>query len=443
MCLGESTTAGQYPSLLEDILNQRSTGKPFSVIDKGAPSIKTSIILAQLESNLKAYAPDMVVVMMGINDRGGHIPYESVSVSRAALFLRCLKTYNLIRLLGLHIMAKVGGWKAIMWHPKNERAYIEQAILYSKEGKFLQAEASFKKAIELNPKNDRTYFELGWLYRYQNQVFQFDALSGPQKQRRSLLAEDSFKKAIALNPQSERVYMELGALYASRHQLSQAEESFKKAVEVAPRSHTTHLTLGLFYMWHDKFPQAEASFRKAIELNPQDERSCVELGLLYKKEGRFPEAEELLRRAIELKPGNDRAYGALVALYEETARPVLAKEYAAKVNRIRTGYYTPATVDNYRQLKGILDARKIRLVCVQYPMRSVEPLRNIFPDNGKGIIFVDNEKLFKDAVRREGSGAYFKDMFAGDFGHCTNKGNRLLAENIADAILKKALADER
>jgi hypothetical protein len=28
-------------------------------------------------------------------------------------------------------------------------------------------------------------------------------------------------------------------------------------------------------------------------------------------------------------------------------------------------------------------------------------------------------------------------MFAGDFGHCTDKGNRLLAENIATVILKE------
>jgi hypothetical protein len=29
-------------------------------------------------------------------------------------------------------------------------------------------------------------------------------------------------------------------------------------------------------------------------------------------------------------------------------------------------------------------------------------------------------------------------MFGGDFGHCTDRGNRLLAENIADTIVKEA-----
>jgi len=75
-------------------------------------------------------------------------------------------------------------------------------------------------------------------------------------------------------------------------------------------------------------------------------------------------------------------------------------------------------------------------VCVQYPLRSVNPLKKIFKGFTQGVIFVDNEKIFKDAVAQEGYEAYFSDKFAGDFGHCTKKGNRLLAQNIANAIVK-------
>ena len=34
---------------------------------------------------------------------------------------------------------------------------------------------------------------------------------------------------------------------------------------------------------------------------------------------------------------------------------------------------------------------------------------------------------------------YFSDTFANDFGHCTREGNRLIAENLADTILKNFL----
>ncbi|MEI6632154.1 MAG: hypothetical protein WCL25_06045, partial [bacterium] len=106
------------------------------------------------------------------------------------------------------------------------------------------------------------------------------------------------------------------------------------------------------------------------------------------------------------------------------------------LNNLRGGYYNPVTINNYHKLKQILDKRGIKLICVQYPVRSIQPLKKIFKDD-ENIIFVDNEKIFKDAIRKEGYNAYFVDKFGGDFGHCTQKGNRLLAGNIADAILKE------
>jgi len=74
---------------------------------------------------------------------------------------------------------------------------------------------------------------------------------------------------------------------------------------------------------------------------------------------------------------------------------------------------------------------------VQYPMHSVASLKKIFQGVEQGIIFVDNEKIFKEAVRKSRYNEYFRDMFGGDFGHCTVKGNRLLAENIANVIIKE------
>ena len=104
---------------------------------------------------------------------------------------------------------------------------------------------------------------------------------------------------------------------------------------------------------------------------------------------------------------------------------------------LRLNYYIPATVNNYHALKSILDKRGITYVCVQYPMRNIEPLKKLFQGNDEGIIFVDNEKIFRDLVAKEGYQSYFRDAFGGDFGHCTEKGNRLLAENIAKVIVKE------
>jgi len=53
------------------------------------------------------------------------------------------------------------------------------------------------------------------------------------------------------------------------------------------------------------------------------------------------------------------------------------------------------------------------------------------------IIFVDNEKIFKDALSYRNYEDYFDDYIGGEFGHCTGKGNKLLAGNIVRVIFEK------
>ena len=60
-----------YPKQLEDILNNLDPGIRFAVINKGIPSANTGMIVSRLEENLNIYQPDMVLVMMGVNDLVG------------------------------------------------------------------------------------------------------------------------------------------------------------------------------------------------------------------------------------------------------------------------------------------------------------------------------------------------------------------------------------
>jgi tetratricopeptide (TPR) repeat protein len=460
MCVGESTTANQYPSFLKEILNQRYTGIQFSVIDQGVNGTNSTVILFRLESNLDQYHPDMVVAMMGSNDRS-MLYYKDIPEAQTRLFYYC-KTYRLIRLLWLHILAKVGGEdslkKAVTLNPQSDYTYVELGRCYRDQGKLSQAEDAFKKAITLNPQSDRAYFELGQLYRNQGKLSQAeDALKksltlNPQNtdayaglgwfyrmQDKISQAEDAFKKAVALNPENSHAYAELGWFYQDQGKKpSQAEDAFKKAIELNPQNDHAYTGLGRLYRDQGKLSQAEDALKKALALNPKNSRAYAELGGLYRNQGKLSQVEDLFTQTITLNPRNDRVCGVLSVLYEEMGKPELAKEYTQKVNKLRSLYCDPLTVKNYRTLKEILDRKGIRLVCVQYPMRSIEPLRRIFEGDGKGVIFVDNEKVFRDAVKKDGYTTYFVDMFGGDFGHCTDKGNRLLAENIANIIAKEA-----
>jgi len=452
----------QWPGPLEEILNQKDTGIRFSVIDKGIAGTNTSAIVSGLEDNLDKYNPDMVITMMGINDDILAMPYEDIPAEKTVPFFNSFRIYKLIKSLKLHIINKaeeIGIYKlredkegliktndstrsskfkeqeeifkkAIEVNPEDERGYIELAWYYKDAGELTKAGEMFKNAIELNPENEEGYIHLGWYYKDAGELTK---------------AGEMFKKTIELSPKNEEGYIGLGWYYKDAGELTKAEEMFKKAIELNPEDERGYIELGWYYRIIGEYTKAEEIFKnnkaeeifkEAIELNPEDEWGYIELGWYYRIIGEYTKAEEMFKKAIELNPEDYRFNATLAIFYRERGKYNLAEEYSKKAESLKMVSYNPVTYYNYQRFKEIVAKRGKSLVCVQYPMRSVEPLKEMFR-NREGIIFVDNEKSFKQAVEKEGYDEYFTDMFGGDFGHCTEKGNKLLAENIANTILRR------
>jgi len=595
MCLGESTTLGSpgssYPLELEKILNQRNIGIKFSVINKGITGTNTTFILSKLEDNLNKYRPDMVIAMMGINDRSIKY-YEGIADADSAWFKR-LRIYRLTRILWKFAVNKAKGVdsnvigkekvearlvsqpsfvkieslekptdsiriiKSSKLHPINRATDEERGFYYLKCGDYSHAEEyfrkavkframfskddygnfdmtqeqklrieeylkkakglnlkggyiyqmfgwcyasqgglslseeCFKKALEINPQGSGAYEGLGWLYSIKQwnyfaseECFKKALKINPQSssayeglgwlyinQGNYLQAEEYLKVAIKIYPQDGIAYLGLGRSYSDQSKLLQAEESYKNAMELEPRNDYVYWIVGCFYRSHGNYLKAEEADKKAIEINPTSGVAYIELGRCYYDQKKYPRAEEYFKKSIEFNPNNyyayegleacyceqkkylqaeesykkaielnlgiERDYARLAVLYDEIGRQDLSEGYYNKINEFRLKYYNPITYHNYQALNKILDQRDIRLVCAQYPIRDIRPLKRILQGQGK-VIFVDNERIFKEAIKKNGCGEYFTDMFAGDFGHCTEKGNRILAQNIANAILKEA-----
>jgi len=499
LCLGETVTIlggessnsalggeNSYPKQLERILNTSGKSKKFRVINKGALGIISSSIVTQLNENLKKYKPDMVIVMMGINDDDRQIPYEATSGIKIVSgsewpgvfqLKRGYLTYitNVIRgrvdfssrnkikpvfkqdnqrslKLSEELFKKAkelnlrtdGAYNGLVWHggigdkldqvealynrvielnPYNDKAYTELAWCYRFRDNLVRSEELFKTAIKLNPSNDDAYAGLGWCYRMEGWF---------------LLAKDYFLKAIELNKRNYGAYIGLGRCYKKVFDFVRAEESFIKAIEINPLNDGAYFGLGQSYFDRREYVVAEEPLKKAIELNPVNDRAYLCLAWIYINKKEYQKAEKILLRGIALKPACDRLYGVLGLLYSEEGRESLGQQYYDQANTLRLRYLNPVTRDNYRALKKILDKKKIRLVCVQYPVQSIEYLKEYFDDHS-GIIFVDNEMVFKKAFKKSSCTEYFIDIFAGDFGHCTVWGNKLLAENIASVILNESL----
>lgn len=419
MCLGESTTRGQYPSFLEDRLNQLGAGITFSVIDKGVAGTNTFEMLDGLMFNLERYRPDIVITMMGVNDFQQYVSYKSFRPPSRPFFLSRLKTFTFSKFLWLRIRAKAQEVTSKLSHQGKDLPNVAGCVF------------SGRNAVLNNRESPDSLKDLstGDLYM-RRWLFENTGRPSP--------AEGLLKQAITLNPKNDHLYVALGWIYQKSRKFAQAIEMIEKACALNPRNPEAYEVLGWVYQDGGNFIKAEEAFKKASVFKPLTSSIHVALGWMYRKNGKLSEAEAAFNKAIALNQLNDRAYGACALLYEEMNRPEAAAAYRLKANELRLGHFYTITRNNYLRLKAVLAKKGILLVAVQYPMRSIEPLKRIFQGNESGIVFVDNEKIFRDAVRENGSNVYFRDMFAGDFGHCTDQGNKLLADNIARVIIEKA-----
>ncbi len=403
LCVGESTTASQYPDYLQNILNQKSPKSTFKVIDCGVPGTTSSSILIILEDNITKYSPHMIITMMGINDVIFKLnKYDGPTI---ASLLKKFRIFKLVRLLKMRIVAKNQETQknrntahlpisnTMPHQPKDYMDYISRGDYYFNVLNLTAAEPMFKKALELSPRNDLLYAKLGIVYQWTNRLSE---------------SEDAYKMALKINPKHLGAYAGLALVYNMRGKNSdEAGYMFKKALEIEPNAAWLYRIARLHYSTY--IPPKRM----------------------------LKETVPFLIKAIEKFPEEEWYYAALVNCYKKLGDHENSKKYEDKLANIRREYFNPVTYINYNRLAKVVLQKGIRLVCMQYPVRSTIPLKEMLKDYEDSIIFVDNQKIFEDAIERSNYNEYFTDNFGGDFGHCTIKGNTLLAEHLANIILKE------
>ena len=160
MCLGESTTDGQYPKQLQQILNEKYPNK-FSIIDCGISATKLEIILNLLDDNINKYKPDIAICMMGINngltDFLHFINIENNDYIKKSKNIN-FKFYKLFLLIKTHLK---------FLFKTNNVAYTEEpsqqvisAFTLRMEGKYKEAKLLLEKILKNNPNDEVAYSEL-------------------------------------------------------------------------------------------------------------------------------------------------------------------------------------------------------------------------------------------------------------------------------------------
>ncbi|MBF0594966.1 MAG: tetratricopeptide repeat protein [Candidatus Omnitrophica bacterium] len=398
MCIGESTTQGQYPVYLEEILNRNSRGIHFSVVDKGVGGTDSRFILAALEDNIRRYRPQMVVAMIGVNDGGIHMPSQVPASSGSMAGVKAFRLYKLFRLLCLHLKCKWGesvqNKMTLVQDRSDWEWYFELGRLLSNFGEKSLSTEAFRKACTPDVRSFSACFSL-------------------------VLRQGSHSK------ESLAFIENAGKILTKRLKASPYDHDIRENYFDFGRRRLT------FYRAYDDAAQV---FKNIIVLDPRRVEAYLLLGKCYELQGKFTLAKTMFNKALRLDGRNVWVLNYLSIYYHEIGKHDLAEKYAQVARESVPLSYLPMTVQNYRRIKDVLERHKIRLLCVQYPLRSVSPLKKIFPEM-KDMVFVDNEQVFKKALMSKKYSVLFTDVFAGDFGHCTPLGNRLLAENIAENIL--------
>ena len=466
LCVGESTTAmggeDSYPSQLQDVLDERGGERRFTVINEGIPGTDTSVIVSQLTNNLDRYGAEVVVAMMGANDvPGGAIPHLGVPVAEQTGPLDSLRTVRLVRQLLYETDAEDGRAPRDQG-PKHKggprggdpryTARMDEARALVGNYRYAEAEELLLEAVELDPGQLTAYIELGRLYetlaRYDEAKSMLESgvqacpqCSDPQielarhyeRQEDAEPAIEHFGKAISMRRSDVRAWFGLGRMLRKEERFAEAVEAFEQVVELDPRNAQAYVSLGLCLEPLGELERAEAALRKGWEMSRDDRRSFIRLADFLERQERHEEMERLIAQSVH-EQSDDDILGRVARYYARQGEPSRADHYQRLADDARRRTTTPMTRENYLSTKRVLDDRGVNLVAVQYPVRNIDPLTAIFAGT-EGTHFVNNEAVFREALSTVAYDELFWDNCYGDFGHCTRRGNRMLAENVADVIL--------
>ena len=122
----------------------------------------------------------------------------------------------------------------------------------------------------------------------------------------------------------------------------------------------------------------------------------------------------------------------------------LGEKYLNMADTERLKYDYKEIAKKYEKILDFIIPEGITYIAMQYPVRDVESLHKIIEQTKYSdfVFYVSNKNVFRTALKNEGKKEIFKDLFAWDFGHCTEYGNRLIANNLAQ-IIKLILEEQK
>jgi len=326
LCIGDSFTFGagaekghSYPEQLEMLMRDKKTNNKFSVFNAGVCGATSSLLVKNLEENLRKYSPDILIVLIGCNETVDmflqETDYFRFKNGRSDP-MRALENFPDLRVAKL-LKRGMEGLAVTMWKQK------------------LAAQC-----------ND-------------------------DKGRRA--SEQKHRQALSIDEQKTGEFYRFirsGKGYLNEHSsdVTLAAEEYKKAIQIMPDNEEGYLCLAQTYLHLNKLDLALAQLETAKRLNPHNQELYAQLWVLYYRMGKTDLARDALEKYLCLSPLEIRKY---LPLLNNGFPPISDTETFEK-----------ALFHNLKKIADEAQKRKITLILMNYPGHEWPALEKFSGENG-------------------------------------------------------------
>lgn len=418
LCVGESVTAlggdSSYPSLLNDVLDERTEPGRYVVMNAAIPGSWSGQMVDRVEEDLPYFRPDYLVAMIGAND---YVPplVDPLAELESSSLWEHLRIYRVARMAMWQLAHPERGaseqvspeedWyrSRIIEDTGNVPLHYHYAWLLLDEGRAEDALATLEAAHRLEPESGETAFMLGlccerldrpdeaetWYAKALTletvgrtvpgpivegnlEVHDLGDLARIYQQRAAgdlSLALAASEVAAAHLPGDPRSWTNLAVTADSAGDEERSIEAWHKAAELQPGEPAHRLALARVLARKDP-AAAEAEVRRVLAERPESPEALVALARLQIEEGRWEEAEATAQRVADGAPSTE-AFLVLAEVAEATGRQELAEDL------LRRAFEETRGCASAEILVGHLAARGRRT-------EALDVIDSIPPGEGKG-----------------------------------------------------------
>jgi tetratricopeptide (TPR) repeat protein len=258
--------------------------------------------------------------------------------------------------------------------------------------------------------------------------------------------ESSKKINIQDMPEEAVIHFTLGLQFFSKGDMINAKTEIEKAINLYPFFYDAYVHLGLIERdYYKNMTKAIEYFEYAVKINPYNSVALARLGETIRESNPI-ESQKLLTKALTLDNAekelilNSLIYSYEKQNYSKEIDTILGKE-GLSINLSDGRMKEGNTKYHYRLMYKILEEKNITWAIMQYPTRDILDFKDFFSEEEQDkLIFIENKENFIEALKNLTYEELFRDKFAFprySFGHCTEFGNKLITENVANAIFDK------